>query len=198
MVFSESLKALGRIYHAANPIVVRYFLETKGKIMINVTIAKNEAEIRRALAVRHAVWCGEQDIPIDTEIDTYDYILSAHILGEVDGKATAYCRLRSLACGAAKIEHLCILAKHRKNIRLLRKLTDLAVETAREYGYVWVVGTPTERMARFWGRFSGATLSKKPVGTLETTDEALYWCSISLNPTVTAQPFTYDRYLASA
>lgn len=77
-----------------------------------IRIAESEEDLERTLSVRKAVFCDEQLVPLDLEIDQYE-TCSIHTLGLLEDTAIASGRVRFVD-GYAKIERLAVLKPYRK------------------------------------------------------------------------------------
>ncbi|MEE4120215.1 MAG: GNAT family N-acetyltransferase [Paracoccaceae bacterium] len=73
--------------------------------------AATEADRAACLALRIEVFCGEQDVTRDEEIDGLD-AAARHLLATVDGTPAGTLRLRFMG-KAAKIERVCVARAHR-------------------------------------------------------------------------------------
>jgi predicted GNAT family N-acyltransferase len=61
--------------------------------MTDVRPARDAAEVRAALALRHEVFVVEQGVPIDEEIDAHDDEDALHLVAVEDGRVIATCRV---------------------------------------------------------------------------------------------------------
>jgi predicted GNAT family N-acyltransferase len=60
--------------------------------MTEVRPARDEDEVRAALALRHEVFVGEQRVPVEEEVDRHD-ATALHLVAVEDGRVVATCRL---------------------------------------------------------------------------------------------------------
>jgi predicted GNAT family N-acyltransferase len=61
--------------------------------MTEVRPARDAAEVRAALALRHEVFVVEQGVPIEEEIDAHDEDDALHLVAVEDGRVIATCRI---------------------------------------------------------------------------------------------------------
>jgi Predicted acyltransferase len=90
-------------------------------------VAESEDDLRKVFAVRAIVFCEEQLVPYDIEIDQYESS-SIHVLGELEGEPVAAGRLRFVG-EYAKIERLAVRMANRGQgygNSLLNYILDLA------------------------------------------------------------------------
>lgn len=117
---------------------------------IGVTIARNFEDLNRVVALRSAVYIGEQECPYEEEFDGND--LSAMHLLVYSGDEPAGClRLRFFA-DFAKIERLVIRKEFRKS-RAAFQLVRAAFKLLQKKGYRRVYGHSQVRLVNFWSRF---------------------------------------------
>ncbi len=84
--------------------------------MIEIRIAETAEDIAQCLAVRHAVFVREQQVPEELERDEYDTSGATHFLALANGVATGTGRVRLLGEGAdckAKIQRVAVLREAR-------------------------------------------------------------------------------------
>ena len=103
---------------------------------IAIREAGGPADMAACLAIRREVFCIEQGVPEDLEVDGRDPECR-HFILRLDGRVVGTARLRPLQPGVAKIERVAILAAHRGGglgsalmRRLLRELDDAGCATA--------------------------------------------------------------------
>src|SRR5919107_878383 len=76
--------------------------------MTELRPARDEDEVRAALALRHEVFVVEQRVPVEEEVDRHD-ATALHLVAVEDGRVVATCRLlgegeaRARAQGASRI-----------------------------------------------------------------------------------------------
>lgn len=99
--------------------------------MIEVREAGDDAERAAAMAIRHTVFVGEQDVPVELEVDGLDDE-AAHLVAIRDGTVVATCRL--LAHGATvHLGRLAVDASARRQ-GIAGLLVAAADEWARDHG----------------------------------------------------------------
>ncbi len=95
-------------------------------------VINSESDLRKVFAIRAIVFCEEQLVPYEIEIDEYEDS-AIHILGELSGEPFASGRLRFLG-EYAKIERLAIRKRYRgKGYGKL--LLNYALDIARNEGF---------------------------------------------------------------
>lgn len=95
-------------------------------------IAASADDRRRAFAIRRAVFCDEQQVPWEIEIDEFEDT-AIHIIGDFRGLTVAVARLRLLP-DHAKLERIAVSKPYRGN-GIGTELIEFMMETARENGY---------------------------------------------------------------
>jgi len=99
--------------------------------MIEVREARDDAERAAAMAIRHAVFVDEQDVPPELEIDGLDDE-ATHLVAVRDGTVVGTCRL--LAHGATvHLGRLAVDASERRQ-GIAGVLVRVADDWAREHG----------------------------------------------------------------
>lgn len=98
---------------------------------VTFRIAASADDRRSAFAIRRAVFCDEQHVPLEIEIDAFEDT-AIHILGELRGETIAAARLRLLP-GHAKLERIAVSKPHRGS-GIGTALIEYMVDTARERG----------------------------------------------------------------
>jgi predicted GNAT family N-acyltransferase len=79
---------------------------------VEVREARDDAEREAALAIRHAVFVEEQEVPVDLELDGRDAD-AAHLVAVRDGEVVATCRLL-LHDGVVHLGRLAVAASARR------------------------------------------------------------------------------------
>lgn len=103
---------------------------------IDISEAGGAADMAACFAIRRAVFCVEQGVSENLEIDGRDPGCR-HYLLRLGGRAIGTARVRPIESGLSKIERVAILAPHRGGglgsalmRRVLRDLDDAGCETA--------------------------------------------------------------------
>jgi predicted GNAT family N-acyltransferase len=120
------------------------------KNTIAVTVARSIDDMMRIVAMRSAVYIGEQECPYDEEFDGNDFT-GTNLLGYVGNEPAGCIRVRYFA-DFAKIERLAVRKEYR-NTRLSFKLVRAAIELCRTKGYQKLYGHAQKRLVNFWSRF---------------------------------------------
>jgi predicted GNAT family N-acyltransferase len=117
---------------------------------IGVTIARTFEDLGRVIALRSAVYIGEQECPYEEEFDGND-LAAMHLLVYVGDEPAGCLRLRFFA-DFAKIERLVIRKEFRKT-RAAFQLVRAAFKMLQMKGYRRVYGHSQVRLVNFWSRF---------------------------------------------
>jgi predicted GNAT family N-acyltransferase len=104
-------------------------------------------ELTRALAVRAAVYVGEEECPYAEEYDGNDFC-AAHFLGLVEEEPVATLRVRFFA-NFAKIERLAVRREYR-GLGVASQLVMEAKEYCRRKGYQSVAAHSRTNLLDFW------------------------------------------------
>ena len=117
---------------------------------IGVTVARSFDDLARVIAVRGAVYMGEQECPYDEEYDGND-LSATHLLGFVGREPAGCMRIRFFA-DFAKIERMSIRPEFRKT-RMAVQLIRATFLFCRKKGYTRIYGHSQARLVHFWTRF---------------------------------------------
>jgi predicted GNAT family N-acyltransferase len=123
---------------------------TVSKTAISVTVARTIEDMMRIVAMRSAVYIGEQECPYDEEFDGNDFT-GTNLLGYVGNEPAGCIRVRYFA-EFAKIERLAV-RKEFRNTRLSFQLVRAAIALCRAKGYQRLYGHAQKRLVKFWSRF---------------------------------------------
>lgn len=119
--------------------------------LIKVDVARSLDEILAVLAVRFAVFVGEQHCPYEEEFDGNDFSGATHLLARVRGEPAGTLRLRWFA-DFVKVERIAVKVEHRgKSISSV--LMTAAIDLARRKGYRKGLGHIQAHLTSFWERF---------------------------------------------
>jgi len=121
-----------------------------GEHALSVTVARSFEDIARVIAVRSAVYIGEQECPYEEELDGNDFT-ATHLLGYVGDEPAGCLRIRYFA-DFAKIERVAVRKEFRQT-HLAVKLARAGIELCRAKGYRRVYGYVQKRLVNFWSRF---------------------------------------------
>jgi predicted GNAT family N-acyltransferase len=122
----------------------------QAKTALSVTMARTIEDMMRIVAMRSAVYIGEQECPYDEEFDGNDFA-GTNLLGYVGDEPAGCIRVRYFA-DFAKIERLAV-RKEFRNTRLSFHLVRAAIELCRAKGYQQLYGHAQKRLVKFWSRF---------------------------------------------
>jgi predicted GNAT family N-acyltransferase len=117
---------------------------------VSVTVARTFEDLSRVLAVRSAVYIGQQQCPYEEEFDGND-LCATHLIGYVGHEPAGCLRVRFFA-DFAKIERLAIREEFRKT-RAAFQLVRAAFRLCQKKGYTKVYGHSQKRLVNFWSRF---------------------------------------------
>lgn len=122
----------------------------KSEKAIAVTVARTIDDMMRVVAMRSAVYIGEQECPYDEEFDGNDFT-GTNLLGYIGNEPAGCIRVRYFA-DFAKIERLAV-RKEFRNTRLSFHLVRAAIDLCRAKGYERLYGHAQKRLVNFWSRF---------------------------------------------
>jgi predicted GNAT family N-acyltransferase len=114
---------------------------------VSVKVARSFEDLVRAVAIRGAVYIGEQECPYAEEFDGNDFS-ATHLIGYVGDEPAGCMRIRYFA-DFAKVERL-VVRKEFRSSGLARELVDASVNHCRAKGYVRVYVYAQKRLVRFW------------------------------------------------
>lgn len=121
-----------------------------GKKAVGITVARNFEDLNRVVAVRAAVYIGEQECPYDEEFDGND-LAATHLLAYIGDEPAGCLRVRFFA-DFAKLERLVIRKEFRKS-RAAFQLVNAGLKLCQKKGYRRAYGHSQTRLVNFWGRF---------------------------------------------
>lgn len=117
---------------------------------VGISVAKTFDDMMRVVAIRNAVYIGEQQCPYDEEYDGNDFS-ATHLLAYIGDEPVGCLRLRFFA-DFAKFERVAI-RKEFRNSRAAIKLVQAGLKLCQKKGYRRVIGHAQARLANFWTRF---------------------------------------------
>jgi predicted GNAT family N-acyltransferase len=112
-----------------------------------VKIARSFEDLAQAVAIRGAVYIGEQECPYAEEFDGNDFS-ATHLIGYVGDEPAGCMRIRYFA-DFAKVERL-VVRKEFRSSGLARELVDASVAHCRAKGYERVYVYAQKRLVKFW------------------------------------------------
>ena len=121
---------------------------------LGITVARNLEDLGRIIALRSAVYIGEQECPYEEEFDGND-LAATHLLAYMGDEPAGGLRVRFFA-DFAKLERLVVRKEFRKT-RAAFQLVNAALDLCRKKGYRRAYGHSQTRLVNFWGRFGFRT-----------------------------------------
>jgi predicted GNAT family N-acyltransferase len=126
------------------------YVPNSGKREIGITIARTFEDISRVVAIRSAVYIGEQECPYDEEFDGND-LAASHLIAYIGDEPAGCLRVRFFA-DFAKLERLAVRKEFRKS-RAAFQLVNAGLKLCQKKGYRRAYGHSQTRLVNFWGRF---------------------------------------------
>jgi predicted GNAT family N-acyltransferase len=117
---------------------------------VGITVARNFEDLSRVIAIRSAVYIGEQECPYEEEYDGND-LAATHLIAYVGDEPAGCLRVRFFA-DFAKIERLAVRKEFRKT-RAAFQLVQAGLKLCQKKGYRRAYGHSQTRLTNFWGRF---------------------------------------------
>jgi len=128
---------------------------------ISIRVAASLSDLMQVVAIRGAVYMGEQECPYDEEFDGNDFC-AMHLIGTIDGEPAACMRIRFFA-DFAKLERLAVRHEFR-GTALVFEIARAAKEICRLKGYTRIYGHALERLIPFWKRLGARPMEpRRPV-----------------------------------
>jgi predicted GNAT family N-acyltransferase len=121
---------------------------------MGINVARTFEDLSRVIALRSAVYIGEQDCPYDEEFDGND-LAATHLLAYIGDEPAGCLRVRFFA-DFAKLERLVIRKEFRKS-RAAFQLVNAGLKLCQKKGYRRAYGHSQTRLVNFWGRFGFRT-----------------------------------------
>jgi predicted GNAT family N-acyltransferase len=126
------------------------YVPNSGKKDLGITVARTFEDLSRVIAIRSAVYIGEQECPYDEEYDGND-LAATHLIAYIGDEPAGCIRARFFA-DFAKLERLAIRKEFRKS-RAAFQLVRAALALCQKKGYRRAYGHSQVRLAGFWSRF---------------------------------------------
>lgn len=126
------------------------YVPNAGTQDVRITVARTLEDILRVIAIRNAVYIGEQECPYDEEYDGND-LAATHLLAYIGDEPVGSLRLRFFA-GFAKIERLAIRREFRKS-KAAFQLVRASFKFCQKKGYGRIYAHSQARLVDFWHRF---------------------------------------------
>ncbi len=114
---------------------------------VTVEVVRSMDEMTRVIAIRGAVYMGEQRCPFEEEFDGNDFS-ATHLICHKDGEPVGCMRIRYFA-GFAKLERLAV-RHERRGSGLAGRLIDAAIELCRKKGYSVFYAQAQKRYIKVW------------------------------------------------
>lgn len=114
---------------------------------VTVEVVRSMDEMARVIAIRGAVYMGEQRCPFEEEFDGNDFS-ATHLICHKDGEPVGCMRIRYFA-EFAKFERLAVRNESR-NAGLAGQIVDTAIELCRKKGYRVLYAHAQNRLLAFW------------------------------------------------
>src|SRR5438067_9512342 len=135
-------------------------LQVNGK-PISIRVAASLSDLMQVVAIRGAVYVGEQECPYHEEFDGNDFC-AMHLIASVGGEPAGCMRIRFFA-DFAKLERLAVRHEFR-GTPLVLAIARAAKELCRIKGYTRIYGHALERLIPFWKRLGAKPIEpRRPV-----------------------------------
>ena len=114
---------------------------------VSVRVVRSMDEMARVIAIRSAVYMGEQHCPFEEEFDGNDFS-ATHLICHQGHEPVGCMRIRYFA-DFAKLERLAVRNESR-NAGLAGQIVDAAIELCRKKGYRVLYAHSQKRLLKFW------------------------------------------------
>jgi len=114
---------------------------------VSVRVVRSMDEMARVIAIRGAIYMGEQSCPFEEEFDGNDFT-ATHLICHKDGEPVGCMRIRYFA-DFAKLERLAVRNEGRGG-GLAGRLLDAAIELCRKKGYRVLYAHSQKRFLKVW------------------------------------------------
>ncbi|MBF0562456.1 MAG: GNAT family N-acetyltransferase [Alphaproteobacteria bacterium] len=119
---------------------------------VTVSLVHDDRDLREVMAVRAAVYLGEEKGRYQDHFDDNDYC-SSFLLARIESEPVGVMRIRWFA-EFARLEKMTIRGEYR-NFTVLRALVNKAFELCLQKGYRTVCGQARLAVVPFWRRLGG-------------------------------------------
>jgi predicted GNAT family N-acyltransferase len=126
------------------------YVPNSGKKAIGITVAHNFEDLMRVVAIRNAVYIGEQECPYEEEYDGND-LAATHLLAYMGDEPIGCLRMRFFA-DFVKFERMAIRKEFRKS-RAAILLAQAGLKLGQRKGYRRAYAHSQTRLVDFWRRF---------------------------------------------
>jgi predicted GNAT family N-acyltransferase len=124
-------------------------IEAPATPRLTTRIARTVEDFMRAVAIRGAVYVGEQECPYEEEFDGNDFS-ATHLIGYVNDEPAGCMRIRYFA-DFTKVERL-VVRKEFRSSGLARQIVLDSVHLCEAKGYERVYVYAQKRLVRFWSK----------------------------------------------
>ncbi|MBP1999298.1 putative GNAT family N-acyltransferase [Paenibacillus shirakamiensis] len=128
-----------------------------------IILVQTAEQLEQCLEIRKEVFVGEQNVPLEEEVDQFDVISPDvnHILLEVEGLPAATGRITYYKDNAAKVQRVAVRSAYRS--KGTGRVLMLALEqTARELGFEKAVLDGQCQAEEFYRKLGYEVISKEP------------------------------------
>ena len=142
-LFAPRLQMLDRSHEAPSPA------KPRRQDVVSVRVVRSMEEMARVIAIRSAVYMGEQHCPFEEEFDGNDFS-ATHLICHRGHEPVGCLRIRYFA-DFAKLERLAVRNESRSN-GLAGQIVDAAIELCRKKGYRVLYAHSQKRLLSFWAQ----------------------------------------------
>ena len=142
-LFAPRLQMLDRSHEAPSPA------KPRRQDVVSVRVVRSMEEMARVIAIRSAVYMGEQHCPFEEEFDGNDFS-ATHLICHRGHEPVGCLRIRYFA-DFAKLERLAVRNESRSN-GLAGQIVDAAIELCRKKGYRVLYAHSQKRLLGFWAQ----------------------------------------------
>jgi predicted GNAT family N-acyltransferase len=142
-LFAPRLQMLDRSHEAPSPA------KPRRQDVVSVRVVRSMEEMARVIAIRSAVYMGEQHCPFEEEFDGNDFS-ATHLICHRGHEPVGCLRIRYFA-DFAKLERLAVRNESRSN-GLASQIVDAAIELCRKKGYHVLYAHSQKRLLGFWAQ----------------------------------------------
>ena len=151
---------------------------------VTVEVVRSMEGMARVIAIRGAVYMGEQRCPFEEEFDGNDFS-ATHLVCHKDGEPVGCLRIRYFA-GFAKLERLAVRDEWR-GAGLAGRIVEAAIELCRKKGYGVLYAHAQKRYLEFWEARGFA-----PMGSRELVFSDFDYVEVKLETEPHPQSITLD------
>jgi predicted GNAT family N-acyltransferase len=146
--FVKIASACDNLWRLERPKVSR--VPVREEDHIDIAVSRTQEDWAQVVAIRSAVFIGEQKCPYREEFDGNDAV-ATHFIARVNGEPAATLRFRYFG-NFAKMERLAVLPLFRKK-KLHYKIVEAGIEHSRRKGFTRFIGHSQEHAIPFYGEF---------------------------------------------